>query len=366
MGPYYGAPMIDHDSRARSTATSPTCSATSHASSCATKLRVRAVLAVAELHRAALSRGSTATPKAYTDLYADCAFASCPDEPPHPWFIGGNARSTRGSRERRASLDWLLRRRQREWTPAIGRVLAELDAQGLAESTLVVFMSDNGMNCGHHGIWGKGNGRGRRTCTTRRCRCRASCRSRVASPRGRVSDAMLSGLRPVFPTLARVRRAFAATPVDQSPDAAFAASWKGSGDRADAPVVVYDEYGPVRMVRTSRWKYVHRHPDGPHELFDLADDPGERTNRVDDPSLDDVRASLRQQLDDWFRTYVDPVRDGVDKGVTGCGQLGRIEPDASARTLFADSHMSNTDWDLWVPTDDGQTPSYAGKGGSTS
>ena len=41
------------------------------------------------------------------------------------------------------------------------------------------------------------------------------------------------------------------------------------------------------------------------------------------------------------------------------------EPGASAG-VFADSHLSNTDWDLWVPASDEQTPSYAGKGGSTS
>lgn len=40
----------------------------------------------------------------------------------------------------------------------VGRLLDRLDAEGLAEDTLVIFTSDNGFNCGHHGIWGKGNG----------------------------------------------------------------------------------------------------------------------------------------------------------------------------------------------------------------
>ena len=136
---------------------------------------------------------------------------------------------------------------------------------------------------------------------------------------------------------------------------------EGRDDMQEAPVVVFDEYGPVRMVRTSDWKYVHRHPDGPHELFHLAADPGERTNRIDDPSAAPMREALARRLDDWFSIYVDPVRDGVDKGVTGCGQLGRLEPRANTG-MFADSHSSNTDWDLWVPASDEQTPSYAGKG----
>ena len=28
------------------------------------------------------------------------------------------------------------------------------------------------------------------------------------------------------------------------------------------------------MIRTQEWKYVHRYPYGPHELYDLVNDPG--------------------------------------------------------------------------------------------
>lgn len=38
----------------------------------------------------------------------------------------------------------------------IGHILETLDELGLAEDTLVVFTSDNGFSCGHHGFWGKG------------------------------------------------------------------------------------------------------------------------------------------------------------------------------------------------------------------
>ncbi len=39
--------------------------------------------------------------------------------------------------------------------------------------------------------------------------------------------------------------------------------------------MVFDEYGLVRMIRTREWKYVHRYPYGPHELYDLTRDPDE-------------------------------------------------------------------------------------------
>jgi arylsulfatase A-like enzyme len=108
------------------------------------------------------------------------------------------------------------------------------------------------------------------------------------------------------------------------------------------------------MVRTREWKYVHRYPGGPHELFDLAADPGERTNRVDDPALAARVSELRTSLADWFERYVDPRRDGVDKGVTGCGQLGPVERATPAQPMFADSHLVGADWDLWVATGNGK------------
>ena len=64
-------------------------------------------------------------------------------------------------------------------------------------------------------------------------------------------------------------------------------------------------------------EYVHRYPEGPHELFDLRTDPDERTNLVDDPAAVMTVEGLRSRLEDWFSTYVDPARDGVGKGVTG-------------------------------------------------
>ena len=40
----------------------------------------------------------------------------------------------------------------------VGRILDRLEEKGLRGNTLVVFASDNGYSCGHHGFWGKGNG----------------------------------------------------------------------------------------------------------------------------------------------------------------------------------------------------------------
>ena len=65
-------------------------------------------------------------------------------------------------------------------------------------------------------------------------------------------------------------------------------------------VVVYDEYGPVRMIRTKEWKYVHRYPYGPHELYDLVHDPNEEQNLVTDAAYAEKIVELRGHLEDWF------------------------------------------------------------------
>jgi arylsulfatase A-like enzyme len=282
-------------------------------------------------------------PKAFTDLYRDCAFESCPDEPPHPWFIGGKAEVERGRTERRASLVGYFAAVS-AMDAAIGRVLDTLERLGLARSTLVIFMADNGFNCGHHGIWGKGNGTYPQNMydTSVKVPCIIAQPGRI--PAGRVSEDLLSGYD-LCPTLVDYL-GFAHRPMHAKPGSSFRAVLEGTAPAGHEAVVVYDEYGPVRMVRTRDWKYVHRYPDGPHELFDLANDPGERRNLVADPAHAARVAELREKLAGWFTRYVDPGKDGVDKGVTGCGQIGRVDRVSPA---FAAGHTQSTDWDLWLP-----------------
>ena len=352
MGPYYDAPMVDEE-RPR---TVPGYLSDALADAACTFVRDE----VSRPEPFWLSLSFTAPhypwidchPKAFTELYRDCAFESCPDEPPHPWFTGGTAAVAKGHRERRDSLIGYFAAVS-AMDAAIGRVLDAIDAAGLTQSTLVIFMSDNGMNCGHHGIWGKGNGTRPQNMydTSVKVPCIVSQPGRIAA--ARVGDALLSGYD-VFPTLVD----YLQLPCEanrRKPGRSFRDALDGTAVVGSNPIVVFDEYGPVRMVRTSQWKYIHRYPDGPHELFDVVNDPGERMNLVDDPSANSVKEGLSARLEDWFRIYVEPRRDGIDKGVTGCGQLGRVEDADAAHPMFADRHLVGADWDLWVAPDDARS-----------
>ena len=57
--------------------------------------------------------------------------------------------------------------------------------------------------------------------------------------------------------------------------------------------MVYDEYGPVRMIRTKEWKYVHRYPYGKNELYDLKEDPQEENNLYGQERYEEVILDLR-------------------------------------------------------------------------
>jgi len=108
----------------------------------------------------------------------------------------------------------------------------------------------------------------------------------------------------------------------------------GEDDAARDRVVVHSEYGTVRMIRTEDWKYVHRYPRGPHELYDLANDPDERENLIDDPGQESRVASLREDLADWFGEYADPALDGARFPVTGKGQKTRIDDENPGEGVF--------------------------------
>ncbi len=92
------------------------------------------------------------------------------------------------------------------------------------------------------------------------------------------------------------------------------------------------------MIRTERWKYVHRHPDGPHELWDLANDPDERCNLIGDPSQVGQVEALRRRLAEWFARYVRPEVDGLSQRVTGLGQLRPVgrQPGDPSPAYFGD------------------------------
>jgi len=248
----------------------------------------------------------TGHPQDIVDSYDDCSFESCPQEPRHPWAISltdrclGNREMLKGYFAAVTAMDNNL-----------GRLIDRVEELGLREDTLIVFASDNGFSCGHHGFWGKGNGTHPRNMYENSVRVPLVFSHPGIIPAGRTESGMFSAYD-FFPTLLD----YLDLPLPEGrnlPGSSFAPALHGEDVPGREMVAVYDEYGPVRMIRTEEWKYVHRYPDGPHDLYDLANDPDERVNLADDAAYAAHAQELRRMMEEWFERYVESDTDGLQE-----------------------------------------------------
>jgi N-sulfoglucosamine sulfohydrolase len=210
----------------------------------------------------------------------------------------------------------------------IGAVLDALEANGLAEDTLVVCTTDHGIafpgvkcNLTDHGIG-----------------VMLIIRGPSGFTSGRVCDAMVSHVD-LFPTICDM--------IEIEPPAwlqgrSMMPLIRGEAEQINdeifAEVTYHAAYEPQRAVRTRRWKYIRRfddrtspvlpncddgpskdvwlehgwrdHPPAPEQLYDLVFDPNEAHNRADDPSVVDVLEDMRARLDRWMRATDDPLMHG--------------------------------------------------------
>ena len=257
--------------------------------------------------------------KEYLNLYRDCEFLSVPDLEPHPWNAG-TAPSGKGEDRKELLRGYFAAITSMDSN--IGKIISKLESEGVLDNTIIIFTSDNGMNMGHHGIWGKGNG------TFPQNMYDTSVKvpfiiyyNKTIQPA--VCDKLVSHYD-IFPTLMDYLKLPYRTKQELVGNS-FAPVLKGSIDSLTNKdfVVIFDEYGPVRMIRDTVWKYVHRYPYGPNELYNLKDDPDEENNLVESPQFTDIKEKLKNDLDGFYIRCADPNVDGTREAVTGLGQLRR-------------------------------------------
>jgi len=260
----------------------------------------------------------TGHPQGVVDSYDGCSFDSCPQEPMHPW-AGGLSERCLGDREMLKGYFAAVTAMDAN----VVRILDRLESLGIRESTLVVFVSDNGFSCGHHGFWGKGNGTHPLNMYENSIKVPAAISQPGTLAQGAVRPEMVSAYD-FMPTLLD----YLGLPIpddrgpgESLPGQSFLPLLTGDGPSGREYVVIHEEYGPTRMIRTADWKYVRRYPDGPDELYDLVNDPDERHNRVDDAALKPRISELCGELEAWFATHSRVEVDGRDLPVTGGGQM---------------------------------------------
>jgi arylsulfatase A-like enzyme len=248
-------------------------------------------------------------PRRLVERYRDCAFSAVPRGETYPFGV-----------QNLESRDLIDRSRSGEALAnyyaavtaideGVGRLLDTLEVEGVAGETLVVYTSDHGLNCGHHGIWGKGNG---------------------TLPLNMVEETIRVPLILSGPGIARQRRRefvdhldlfrtlmdFAEIPVAE-PDRFAGRSClpllAGAQGRPWRDIQ-FCEYGDVRMARTERHKLVRYGADDIVRLFDLDADPRETRDVAGEPRLQAVRNALEHRLSAHYATYSVPEKSGMRPG----------------------------------------------------
>ena len=265
-------------------------------------------------------------PKKWIDYYENCGFESVPDVPDHPNMTTGRVYGTPARRENLRGYFAAIS----AMDEGIGSILKALEEKKILDETLVIFMSDNGMSMGHHGIWGKGNGTFPMNMydTAVKTPFIARCPALIANP-GTVTDEMASALD-LFPTFCEL---VGGSCPEGLPGVSFLPVLKGQPGKREN-VGIADEYGPVRMFRTREWKLVLRYPYGPNELYHLESDPGENENLYDAPECAERVVALRRELEAYFRRYSLPEYDGLREPVTGEGQMCRAGEKAIYKEVY--------------------------------
>jgi arylsulfatase A-like enzyme len=231
----------------------------------------------------------------------------------------------------------------------VGSVLEALDANGLSDNTLIVFTTD-------HGLAFPGS---KATLFDRGLGVMLIVRGPGGWSGGKVIDALVSHID-VYPTLCDV------VGIDR-PDYLQGTSLMGliRGETSEVRDALFAEmtwhaaYEPQRAVRTDRFKYIRRFgeretpvlancDDGPskdlllslgwaerkiafEQLYDLAFDPNEAANLVEDPAYADVRLELHERLESWMEETEDPLLHGDPEPPSGAeindpDQLSATEP----------------------------------------
>lgn len=269
-------------------------------------------------------------PKDIVDSYDDCKFETCPQEELQPEYTSTGLTSDVKDNIRENLKGYYASITAMDLN--IGRIIDKVEELGVREDTLICFMSDNGLSCGQNGFWGKGNGTFPLNMYETSVKVPAIFSQPTKIPEGLVCDDLLSQYD-FMPTL--LEYVGIGNSEDHNlPGQSFYKLLVGDKMTKKDHVVVYDEYGPVRMVRSKTQKYVHRYPYGPHEFFDLVNDPNERVNLINDSTYEKNVVKMKSQLDRWFIKYVDPYKDGTHEGVTGNGQYDLPGPAGKGNKAF--------------------------------
>jgi arylsulfatase A-like enzyme len=203
---------------------------------------------------------------------------------------------------------------------AIGRVVDALDAEGIAENTLVIMTTDQGNPYGQRGLWGHPVWTDPPFMHDVTFNVPLIVRRPGSVQANRIVDDLVSHYD-LFPTILD-HVGITGFEIDGSPGRSVAPTLLGEppADRADA---VFFEAETARSIRTREYLYTaHLDGTGEPELYDLIADPEQWTNVATEPARGATVARLDDQLSAFFAEYAD-ARYDLWNGGTGQAMVSR-------------------------------------------
>ena len=242
-----------------------------------------------------------------TALYEDAKFNDIPSYQAHPWVKNEGFRIEDPTPQDLRDHYIGYYAAVTEIDQNVERILNTLDELGVMEDTIIIYTSDHGCTLGHHGFWGKGN-------STRPLNMyETSLRipliwSGAGIQTGHVVHHHVTHYDS-FRTILNLVDIQLPSNLDY-PGESYLPMLLGQTQEWEE--TIYGEYGDLRMIRTNEYKLVIRYPDGPHDLFDLINDPDETNNLIEHDDCRTLVTDLRQQLDRFYNNFEDPNKSGLN------------------------------------------------------
>ena len=255
-------------------------------------------------------------PKEFRDLYKDCEFKDTPDLPIHPWQA--NTCPIGDTPEKRREYLTGYYAAISAMDAGVGKIMDWVEDHGLEDDTVIIFASDNGMNLGQHGIWGKGNGTYPPNMYDSSVKVPFIIKVPGCEAPGSTCSAM-AGQYDIFPTILSLAGCEYELESKQ-PGRSLMEQINHPTAEYEDRIVVFDEYSKTRMIKKGKLKYIHRYGDGPCEFYDLSTDPDEENNLYGNPVWEEQIQRLKAEMEEWFDRYTDPKMDARKGGAVGRGQ----------------------------------------------
>ena len=247
-------------------------------------------------------------PERLASMYRDASFCDIPAGESYPFGEQAlESLSVDRRREREAQAQYYAAVSHVD--EIVGQLLEAVDETGKLNNTVVVYTSDHGLNCGHHGIWGKGNATLPLNMLEESIRVPLQLSWPGVLPAGMRRVEMVDHLD-LFQTLVSVGIADLPAKTDYAGTSMLPLFFEPEVD-CNWRQVQFGEYGTVRMARSGRYKLIRRLPNGPHELFDLEADPRETRNLIESSSHLAVISELSGLMETHFRRYSRPDKSGT-------------------------------------------------------